>query len=109
MLNGTPVYDIKPYSPSIDSHPAAAGGLAERTRDYGLQVDFPPERLSLVEEKKREGLLAVLAQDPRPSYQQDPERVYGMEFAEWEIRFRVLGNRLIVCSMEPRRTAEKKC
>ena len=109
MLNGTPVYDIKPYSPSIDSHPAAAGGLAERTRDYGLQVDFPPDLLSLVEEKKREGLLAVLAQDPRPSYQQDPERVYGMEFAEWEIRFRVLGNRLIVCSMEPRRTAEKKC
>ena len=106
MLNGTPVYDIKPYSPSIDSHPAAAGGLAERTRGYGLLVDCPPELLSLVDEKKREGLLAALAQDPRPSYQHDPERVYGMEFAEWEIRFQVRENRLTVCSIEPRRTGK---
>ena len=107
MMNGTPVYDIKPYSPSIDCHPEALGGLAERTRDYGLKVEIPEELLSRIAKEKREGLLTVLSQDPRPSYQKDPERIYGMEFADWEIRFQVREQVLTVCGVYPRKDGVK--
>lgn len=96
MLDGTPVYDIKPYLPYVDSHPEAEGGFAEKVKEYGLELDFPQEWLEKVPEKKREPLKQILSQDPRPSYQKDSERVYGMEFAGMEIKFQVKENCLIV-------------
>lgn len=89
LLDGTPIYDIKPYLPYVDSHPDAQGGFTEETRGYALAVDFPEALLARIPAAKHEALLQVLAQDPRPSYQDDPCRVYGMSFAGWEIKFTV--------------------
>ena len=89
MLDGTPIYDIKPYVPHVDSHPDAAGGFAAEVKGYALQVEFPPELLEKVPEGSREALLELLAQDPRPSYQNDPERRYGVPFAGQDVRFTV--------------------
>ena len=96
MLDGTPVYDIKPYLPYVDSHPEADGGLAERVKEYELELYFPRECLEKVPEGKREVLKQILRQDPRPSYQKDSERIYGMEFAGMEVKFQVRENCLIV-------------
>ena len=96
LLDGTPIYDIKPYIPYADAHPEASGGFTDRTPRVLLAVDCPQELLERVPEEKREALLALLAQDPRPSYQDDPGRVYGMAFAEWQVRFTVGGGRLQV-------------
>jgi len=96
LMDGTPIYDIKPYLPFADSHPDARGGFTDKTREYGLQVEIPEEILEKVPEEKREALAAVLAHDPRPSYQDDPERVYGMEFAGLEIKFTVRNGVLTV-------------
>ncbi len=96
LMDGTPIYDNKPYLPSADCKPEAAGGFAARPKEASLTVDCPPELLSAVPEGKRAALLAVLAQDPRPQYQDDPGRVYGMAFAGMEVRFRVEGERLTV-------------
>lgn len=100
LMDGTPIYDIKPYLPFSDSHPEALGGFTDRTREYEIQVDIPEELLLKVEEEKREALAAVLANDPRPSYQSDPERVYGMEFAGHEIKFTVRDQVLTVKSID---------
>lgn len=100
LMDGTPIFDIKPYLPFADSHPDASGGFADRSRDYALQVDFPPELLSLVPQERRAALMGVLGQDPRPSYQDDPKRVYGMSFAGLEVRFSVEGNVLTVRGVE---------
>ena len=100
LMNGTPIYDIKPYLPFTDSHPDAVGGFADAFVDYGLQVNFPAELLALVPEEKRESLLGVLAQDPRPSYQKDPERVYGVLFGSQNIRFQVQENLLTVFAVD---------
>ena len=89
LLDGTPIYDIKPYLPYVDSHPDAVGGFADPVRAYSLQVEFPPELLEKVPEASREALLEILSQDPRPSYQNDPERRYGVPFAGWDVRFTV--------------------
>lgn len=89
LLDGTPIYDIKPYLPYVDSHPDARGGFTEETRHYALEVDFPAGLLSRIPAAKHEALLQVLSQDPRPSYQDDPQRMYGMSFAGWEIKFTV--------------------
>ena len=99
MMDGTPIYDIKPYLPYTDCCPEAVGGFAP---DEGklLDVLFPEELEALVPAEKREGLRAVLAHDPRPSYQRDPERIYGMPFAGLEIRFRADGALLTVVSVE---------
>ena len=95
LMDGTPIYDIKPYLPYADCKPSASGGFApERGRE--LAVDFPPELAARVEESKREALAGVLAQDPRPHYQDDPTRVYGMRFADYEVKFRVEGERVRV-------------
>ncbi|MBE6024540.1 MAG: tRNA (N6-threonylcarbamoyladenosine(37)-N6)-methyltransferase TrmO [Cellulosilyticum sp.] len=102
LLDGTPIYDIKPYLPYVDSHPEALGGFAQKNSDYGLEVVFPEEWLSLVPEEKRHALIQVLAQDPRPSYQIDPTRIYGMEFAELEVKFTVQEQILTVCKVEKR-------
>lgn len=96
LLDGTPIYDIKPYLPYADCRPEAVGGFAAAAPDSGLQVDCPAALLSQVPAEKREALLGVLAQDPRPSYHDDPQRVYGMAFAGLEVRFTVDGSVLTV-------------
>ena len=96
LLDGTPIYDIKPYLPYADCKPEAVGGFAARPKGADLAVDCSPALLDRVPEDKRAALLAVLAQDPRPQYQDDPERVYGMAFAGLEVKFRVAGERLTV-------------
>ena len=99
MVDGTPIYDIKPYLPYADSVPEAVGGFAP-DEGHLLEISFPPELEEKVPETKRAGLRAVLAHDPRPQYQIDPDRVYGMGFAGLEVRFRVAGNLLTVVSVE---------
>ncbi|MBQ2401924.1 MAG: tRNA (N6-threonylcarbamoyladenosine(37)-N6)-methyltransferase TrmO, partial [Lachnospiraceae bacterium] len=102
LMDGTPIYDIKPYLPFADSHPEASGGYTDQTKEYGLQVKISEEILSMVSEEKRDALKAVLAHDPRPSYQNDPERIYGMEFAGYEVKFRVEDGILYVINIEKR-------
>ena len=102
LRDGTPIYDIKPYLAFADSHPDALGGFTDQTRKYGLSVEIPEMLLERIQEKKRESLKAVLAHDPRPSYQDDPERVYGMEFAGYEIKFMVENGILRVTDIELR-------
>ncbi len=96
LLDGTPIYDVKPYLPYTDSHPEASGGFALQEREGSLEVDFPPELLERLPLHLRESLVAVLAQDPRPGYQDDPDRIYGLAFGGAEVRFRVVGERLTV-------------
>lgn len=91
MMNDTPIYDIKPYLPYVDSHPDAVGGFAAEHIDDNLTVSFPDELLCRIPEKKRASLLKVLEQDPRPSYHHDETREYGFEFAGFEIKFTVSG------------------
>lgn len=100
LMDGTPILDIKPYLPYTDSHPDALGGFAEPVRDYALEVVFPEQWLELVPQRLREPVLALLAQDPRPSYQNDPERVYGVAFGGYDFRFRVNDGVLTVCEVE---------
>ena len=99
LLDGTPILDVKPYLPYTDSHPEAVGGFAEEFKDYHLQVEFPEDLQKLIPAEKREALLGVLAQDPRPSYQNDPERRYGFRFSDFDVRFRVDDDRLTVCEV----------
>ena len=89
LLDGTPIYDIKPYLPYVDCHPDARGGFTEKTADYALKVIFPDELLARIDEDKREALHGVLAGDPRPSYQNDPGRVYGVRYAHYNVKFTV--------------------
>lgn len=89
LLDGTPIYDVKPYLPYADCKPEAVGGFAARPKEAELEVDCPDSLLAAVPEDKRAALLAVLAQDPRPQYQDNPDRVYGMSFAGLEVKFRV--------------------
>ena len=96
LMDGTPIYDIKPYLPYADCKPDAAGGFASQPKEASLEVDCPPALLARVPEEKRPALLAVLAQDPRPQYQNDPKRIYGMSFAGLEVRFQVVEGRLMV-------------
>ena len=99
LMDGTPIYDIKPYIAYTDSHPEAISGFASKPAECLLEVDFPEAMLQKVEPEKREGLKAVLAHDPRPRYQDDPERIYGLSFGPWEIRFKVDGTKLAVVSV----------
>ncbi len=82
-----PIYDIKPYIPYADCHPDAAAGFTAQTQTHRLQVECPPELWETVPAAERDGLRGVLENDPRPSYQHDPERVYGMEFSGLEVHF----------------------
>lgn len=100
LLDGTPVFDIKPYVPYADSHPEALGGFTVGAGDFLLEVDFPPALLEQIPEHLRAGLLGVLAHDPRPSYQHDPARIYGLTFGGFNIRFQVEEKRLTVCQVE---------
>ncbi len=89
LLDGTPIFDIKPYLPFTDSHPDARGGFADEKKDYALTVSDPDHCLSVLSEDDRAAVMEVLSEDPRPSYQSDPDRDYGMEFGTWEIHFTV--------------------
>ncbi|MDD6503642.1 MAG: tRNA (N6-threonylcarbamoyladenosine(37)-N6)-methyltransferase TrmO [Oscillospiraceae bacterium] len=100
LMDGTPIYDIKPYLPHTDCHPDALGGFADQFVDYALEVVFPEEWLAMIPEDKREALCGILAQDPRPSYIDDPERVYGFNFLDMDVRFRVRDGVLTVCEIE---------
>ena len=101
LMDGTPIFDIKPYLPYTDAHPEAIGGFAFQQKWDVLQVDFPGELLRKVPESRREGLIAVLAQDPRPAYQTDPDRIYGMSFGGVEVRFSVRDDLLTVREVYP--------
>ena len=96
LMDGTPIFDIKPYLPYVDSHPEASEGFGGPLKSYTLDIECPPELLECVQTDKHEALLALLAQDPRPSYQNDPERIYGLRFAGMEIKFRVENDVLYV-------------
>ena len=98
LMDGTPIFDIKPYLPYADAHPEALGGFAPSPKKT-IEVKSPPELLQKLPEGQREALLGVLAQDPRPQYQHDPAREYGMSFAGWDVRFRVNGDTLEVFSL----------
>ena len=100
LMDGTPIFDIKPYIPYCDCHPDALGGFTQEAGDYLLQVDFPAELLGVLPEEKRDAAVGVLSHDPRPSYQQQPGRVYGMTFAGCNIRFTVEDGVLHVISTE---------
>ena len=100
LMDGTPIYDIKPYLPYCDSHPDAIGGWTDGADNRSLQVNFPEELLAQVPEAQREGLIGVLASDPRPRYQNDPERVYGMGFGGVNVKFTVDGEKLTVREVE---------
>lgn len=102
LMDGTPIYDIKPYLPYADCKPEASGGFAPQ-RGEALAVDFPAELLSRVPEDKRDALTGVLAQDPRPHYQSDPQRIYGMAFAGLEVRFRVADGAVYVVEVTEER------
>lgn len=96
LKDGTPIYDIKPYLPYADSHPEAAGGFAEAALSHRLQVEWDETVPSPFSEERRAALFEVLSLDPRPAYQNDPDRVYGFEFAGYTVRFSVDGNVLFV-------------
>lgn len=96
LLDGTPILDIKPYLAYTDAHPEAVGGFADAFVEYGLTVHCPEDLLMRVSDENRAALLAVLRQDPRPSYQHDPTREYAMDFGGYTIRFRVAEDVLTV-------------
>ena len=96
LMDGTPIYDIKPYLPYTDSHTDATGGFAEPLREYELDAVIPQDMLFLIPEKKRAALIEILKNDPRPGYQRDPERIYKMSFAGFTVSFTVVDNTLNV-------------
>ena len=100
LMDGTPIFDIKPYLPYTDSHPQAAGGFTDGLAHAPLTVECSPALLEHIPADSREGLLGVLAGDPRPRYQEDPQRVYGLSFAGRNVKFTVDGDRLTVIAVE---------
>ena len=100
LMDGTPIFDIKPYIPYGDCKPEATGGFTDRTGDFLLQVEFPLALLEKLPEDKRQAAIGVLSHDPRPTYQRSPERVYGLSFAGCNIRFTVNETQLTVLEVE---------
>ena len=103
LMDGTPIYDIKPYLPYTDSHPDARSGFAPQAADTLLEVQCPQELLEVLPPALRQSLTALLAHDPRPQYQHDPGRLYGMEYGGCEIKFRVTGRTAVVERIDPKR------
>lgn len=101
LMDKTPIYDIKPYIPFTDCHPEASEGYTRETKIHELQVEIPTELLELFPEKKRAAVEGILSQDPRPTYFQDPERIYGVPFAGFDIKFQVRGDILTVTDVVP--------
>ena len=96
LLDGTPILDIKPYLPFSDCHTDATSGYAGKGENHRLSVSFPPKLLERIPLEKQQGLLECLADDPRPSYQDEPDRIYGMAFGEWNVTFTIKNNQLFV-------------
>ena len=96
LMDGTPIYDIKPYVAYSDSHPDAVSGFADQVKDYALKVEICKELLTKIDVSKQKSLITILENDPRPSYQNDPEREYGMLFSDYEVFFKVAGDTLTV-------------
>lgn len=103
LRDQTPILDIKPYIRYTDCHPDAVSGFADRVGEYRLEVVFPEELLERLPEEKRKAAVAILREDPRPAYQNDPERRYGTAFAGWDIRYHVKDGVLTVCEVVPYR------
>ena len=103
LMDGTPIYDIKPYLPYTDSHPDARSGFAPQAADTLLEVQCPQELLEVLPPALRQSLTALLAHDPRPQYQHDPGRLYGMEYGGCEIKFKVTGRTAVVERIDPKR------
>ena len=99
LMDGTPIFDIKPYVPYSDSFPDALGGFTDTAEDFILEVVFPDDLLKLLPETKQQAAIGVLSHDPRPSYQKKPGRVYGLNFAGFDIRFSVEEKTLTVCEV----------
>lgn len=108
LMDGTPIYDIKPYIPMSDCHPEATEGYTKETKQHRLKVEFPEAYLRVFPEEKRRAVLGVLAEDPRPAYVQDEERVYGVSFAGYDVKFRVIQDTLRVCGIEELSGKEQK-
>ena len=106
LMDGTPIFDIKPYIPYADSHPEATGGFTDTAGDFLLKVDFPAHLLEKLPADKRSAAVAVLSHDPRPSYQRKPGRIYGLTFAGFDIRFTVTDTTLIVCDIVHKEIAD---
>lgn len=101
LLDNTPIFDIKPYLAYTDSHPDAADGFTQSLENVPLTVDFPPQQIALIHPEHRQTLIDLLASDPRPRYQEDPQRLYGFEFAQWNIQFKVRDKVLTVYTVTP--------
>ena len=101
LMDGTPIFDIKPYIPYADSHPEATGGFTDTAGDFLLKVNFPARLLEILPQEKRDAAVAVLSHDPRPSYQRKPDRIYGLTFAGFDIRFQVREDILTVLEVNP--------
>lgn len=99
LMDGSPIYDIKPYLPYTDSHPEACGGFADAHKNDTLQVEIPEHLLHKLPAEKSDALLQILAGDPRPAYQHDPKRIYSFEYAGFHIRFQVQNDTLTVCEI----------
>ena len=100
LMDGTPIFDIKPYISYSDCHPDALGGFTSTAGEFLLKVEFPDSLLVRLPEQKRDAAKAVLSHDPRPSYQRDPDRIYGLPFAGFDIRFTVKEDTLTVCEVK---------
>ena len=96
LMDGTPIFDIKPYIPYGDSHSDATGGFTDQAKDFILQVQFPQHLLNKIPQDKQAAAIGVLSHDPRPSYQKQADRIYGLNFAGFDIRFQVNGDTLTV-------------
>jgi len=99
LMDGTPIFDIKPYIPYSDCHPDATGGFTDNADDFILEVEFPYMLMDKIPKDKHSALIGVLSHDPRPSYQKDPDRIYGLNFAGFDIRFTVRDKTLTVCEV----------
>ena len=96
LMDGTPIFDIKPYIPYGDSHPNASGGFTDQANDFLLDVNFPENLLGIIPSEKQAATIGVLSHDPRPSYQNQSDRIYGLTFSGFDIRFKVNGKNLTV-------------
>lgn len=102
LVSGTPIYDIKPYIPYADCHPEATGGFTAEHTDYNITVEIPASLKAKLDERTLTGLISVLSQDPRPAFHHDPDRIYGLSFSEWEVKFKVAERTCLVLSIEKR-------
>ena len=100
LMDGTPIFDIKPYIPYGDCHPEATGGFTDTAGEFLLKVNFPEHLLNQLPNGKQQAAIGVLSHDPRPSYQRKPDRVYGISFAGFDIRFTVRDDVLTVQTIE---------